>query len=97
MAEAQFNATMQSFNRPYQPPAASPPPQAQAKTTEEEKPSLLTRVAKFIGIGGKGKGTTLAQIPDPGLNQTFRNIRGALARFTSSHNDVVPDNGQIYD
>jgi hypothetical protein len=34
---------------------------------------------------------------NPGLNQTFNNIRDALTRYTVSSNGTVPDTGQIYD
>jgi hypothetical protein len=50
MADAQFNATMQSFNRPYQAPVVSTP--AKAKV-EEEKPSFLDKVANIFSRNKK--------------------------------------------
>lgn len=90
VADAQFNATMQSFNRPYQPPAVSTPPPAQKS---EEAPSFMDKLASLVGLGGKKE--KRPKVEDTGLQQTFANIRDALARYTVGHAGV-PDVGQIY-
>jgi hypothetical protein len=91
VADAQFNATMQSFNRPYQPPGVSSPPPSKES---EEEPSFLGKLASLVGLGGKKE--KRAKVEDSGLQQTFANIRDALARYTVGHAGV-PDVGQIYD
>jgi hypothetical protein len=92
VADAQFNATMQSFNRPYQPPVVNSPPPAQGSG---EEPSFLGKLASLVGLGGK-KGEKRAKVEDPSLQQTLANIRDALARYTVGHAGTVPDVGQIY-
>jgi hypothetical protein len=92
MADAQFNATLQSFNRTYQSPASTASPQAKA---EEDKPSFLGKVANLFGLGGKSK--SVVELSNPGLKQTFNNIRDALVRYASGNESVVPDGSLIYD
>jgi hypothetical protein len=93
IADSQFQATLQSFNRSYQAPIATTP-----QTTEsEEKPSFLSRVGRLLGISGSSKSQTVAQLANPGLTKTFGDIRNALARYTVSRNGYVPDSAQIYD
>jgi hypothetical protein len=93
LADAQFNATMQSFNYAYQPP----PEVKQAKTQEDDDPSLLNRVGKLFGFGGKSDGEILANISDKRLRTTFNEVRDALARYAARSNGYVPDRGEIYD
>jgi hypothetical protein len=93
MADAQFNATMQSFNRPYQPPAASAPP-AKAKE-QEEKPSFLDKIANIFSGKGK-KSDILVQVADASVEKNFANIRDALARY-AANNHGFPGVGDIYD
>lgn len=87
LADAQFNATLRSFNA-YQPPAAAPAAEPQAP---QKKESFLSRLFGF----GK-KSTVLARIQDENLDATFDAIRKALASYTSA-NDVFPGTAQIYD
>lgn len=92
MADAQYNATLQSFNRTYQPPAPLP---ATPTKPEEDKPSFLGKVANLFGLGGKSD--TMVKLSNSGLNETFRNIRDALARYAVGNGSMVPDSAQIYD
>ncbi|GIX47628.1 MAG: hypothetical protein KatS3mg131_1839 [Candidatus Tectimicrobiota bacterium] len=95
LADAQFYATLQSFNQAHQAPAAPPPPQARARDDGEEKPSLLTRVAKLFGLGGKESASV--KLASAQLQKTFRNIRDALARYSSASEGLFPDRSEIYD
>jgi hypothetical protein len=92
IADAQFNATMQSFNRPYQAPAASAP--AGAKV-QEDKPSFLDRIANIFSRGDK-KSDILVQVADASVHKSFLNIRDALARYAASNNGF-PGPTDIYD
>jgi hypothetical protein len=92
LADAQFNATMRSFNYAYQPP----PEVQQAKAPEEDDPSFLNRVGKLFGIG-KSDGEILANISDKRLRTRFDEVRDALARYAARSNGYVPGRGQIYD
>jgi hypothetical protein len=91
LADAQFNATLQGFNRPAAPPAAAanPPP---AKKTEE-KPPLLERL---FGAG-KTESTTSANLSGMDIQKTVRTIREALQRYAVGHNGSVPGPTDIYD
>jgi hypothetical protein len=91
-ADAQFNATMQSFNRPYQAPAVSAP--AQAKE-QEEKPSFLDKIANIFSRGDK-KSQTLVQVADASVHKNFLTIRDALALYAANNNGV-PSPTDIYD
>ena len=92
-ADAQFNATLQSFNYAVQ----STPPSGNAPGREEKKkPSLLSRVGSRMGFGG-GTEDTVAKGPDERLKRTFDNLRDALARYASLHNEAIPEPSQIYD
>jgi hypothetical protein len=95
LADAQFNATLQGFNRPAQPPAAATPPPP-AKKAEEDKPSILERVARTFGIG-KSESNTSANIAGTGLRKTVETIREALQRYAVSHNGSVPGPTDVYD
>jgi len=99
LADAQFNATLQGFNRAYQGPGTPAPGAAtgsgnaaQAKKGEEE-PGLLGKISRAI-FGG-GKGTAPGNGP-PAMSSTFKNIRDALARYAVANNSV-PDLTLIYD
>jgi hypothetical protein len=89
VADAQFNATLQGFNRPTPSPAAATPPPAKKA---EEKPSILERM-----FGSKSEGNTSAKISDTDLKKTVATIRDALQRFAVSHNGSVPGPTDIYD
>ena len=92
-ADAQFNATLQSFNYTVQ----STPTSGNAPShQEEEKPSFLSRIGSLIGLGG-GTGDTVAKLPDERLKRTFDNLRDALARYAVVNNDAIPGSSQIYD
>ena len=95
LADAQFNATLQGFNRAYQgaAPAAGPGGTAQPKK-EEEEPGFFGKISRAI-FGG-GKGSVAAKGLNPSLNSTFGNIRNALASFAVSNN-TVPDTTLIHD
>jgi hypothetical protein len=93
IADAQFNATLQGFNRPHQPPAAASLPPAQK--ADEDKPSFLGKVGRLFGFGGK-ESTTLARLSDGDIKKAFANIRDALARYSVS-NGSVPNSVEIYD
>jgi hypothetical protein len=95
VADAQFNATMQSFNRPYQTPApvASAPP-AKAKE-QEDKPSFLDKIANVFSRKDK-KSDILVQVADASVQKNFLNIRDALARY-AANNRGFPGPADIYD
>jgi hypothetical protein len=92
IADAQFNATLQSFNRVYPSPAVDGALQAKG---EEEKPSFLAKVARLFGLGGRR--VTPPALADKRLKKTFDNIRDALARYAAGNNGFVPDRSEIYD
>jgi hypothetical protein len=95
LADAQFNATLQGFNRASQglPPGVGPGGGAQPKKDDDE-PGFFGRLSRTI-FGSK-KGDIVAKGLSPSLNSTFINIRDALARFAVS-NSGVPDTTLIYD
>jgi hypothetical protein len=90
LADAQFNATLQGFNRPTPPPAATTPPPAKKA---EEKPPLLERI---FGAG-KSESTTSANLSGMEIQRTVRTIREALQRYAVGHNGSVPGPTDIYD
>ena len=92
VADAQFNATMQSFNRPYQPPVVSTP--AKAKE-EEEKPSFLNKIANIFS-GSNKKSDTLVQVASASVHKNFLSIRDALALY-AANNKGFPGPTDIYD
>ena len=92
VADAQFNATMQSFNRPYQPPVVSAP--AKAKE-EEEKPSFLDKIANVFS-GSNKKSDTLVQVASASVHTNFLSIRDALALYAANNNGF-PGPTDIYD
>lgn len=85
-ADAQFNATLQSFNRV--PPPPPPPPTTEAPPPE--KSSMVSKVGKFFGFG-KNKADELPVISDERLQATFKNIRNAIANYAASNSGVVPN------
>jgi hypothetical protein len=91
LADAQFNATLQGFNRPTPPPAAANPPPA--KKAGEEKPSFLE---KMFGAG-KSESTTSAKLSDMEIQRTVSTIREALQRYAVGHNGSVPGPTDVYD
>jgi hypothetical protein len=91
VADAQFNATMQSFNRPYQPPVVSAP----AKAKEEEKPSFLDKIANVFS-GSNKKSDTLVKVADASVHKNFLSIRDALAIYAANNNGF-PGPTDIYD
>ena len=92
VADAQFNATMQSFNRPYQPPVVSTP--AKAKE-EEEKPSFLNKIANIFS-GSNKKSDTLVQVASTSVHKNFLSIRDGLALY-AANNQGFPGPTDIYD
>ncbi len=90
LADAQFNATLQGFNRSYQGPAASAAPQT-AKS--EGEPGFLGKIVQSV-FGSSGN--KVERNAPPSMNSTFKNIRDALARYTVANN-TVPDIASIYD
>ena len=93
-ADAQFDATLRSFNQ-------TPPPQPVAvEAKAEEKPSLLS---KFTGLFKKekeeaeaGESRTVVWLSDAQLRETFDGVRDALARYAQSNNSI-PNSSTIYD
>ena len=58
----------------------------------------MGRVANLFGLGGgKGDTDTLMKMSDTRLQQTFGNVRGALANYATFNNDSIPDRSAIYD
>jgi len=95
LADAQFNATLQGFNRPYQaPPPASGSENSTAPKKDADEPGFFGKISRAL-FGGK-KNETSAKALSPEINTTLRNVRDALARFAVANNSV-PDTGQIYD
>jgi hypothetical protein len=95
LSDAQFNATLQGFNRTYQgPPPASGPGGAPAPKKEEDEPGILGKVSRAI-FGTKKKDPVVKDLTLP-VNTTLRNVRDALARYAVANNGV-PDITQIYD
>lgn len=91
LADAQFHATLQGFNRAYQ--GAAPAPGATAKQAKEEEPGFFGKIGQALfgsGSPDKDKGAPVS------MNATFKNIRDAIARYAVANNSV-PDIGAIYD
>jgi hypothetical protein len=96
LADAQFNATLQGFNRAYRgaPPAAGPESQAQSKSKkDEDEPGFFGKISR--ALFGSKKSDATAKV-SPTMNATLKNIRDALARYASSTRNV-PDTSLIYD
>jgi hypothetical protein len=95
LADAQFNATLQGFNRTAQglPPAAGAGAAAAPKKDENE-PGLLGKFSR--AIFGTKKDDPATKELNPAVNSSLRNVREAIARYAVSHNGV-PDISMIYD
>jgi len=91
IADAQFNATLQGFNRAYQAPAGSP---AQARKADEDEPSFLGKITR--SIFGSGSGKTQAKLASPSINRTLDNLRDALGLYAVSRSSY-PERTEIYD
>ena len=95
LADAQFNATLQGFNKTYQgPPPASGSGGSTAPKKEEDEPGFLGKVSR--AIFGTKKTDPVAKDLNPAVNTSLRNVRDALARYAVANNGV-PDLTQIYD
>ena len=95
LSDAQFNATLQGFNKTYQgPPPASGSGGSTAPKKEEDEPGFLGKVSR--AIFGTKKTDPVAKDLNPAVNTSLRNVRNALARFAVANNGV-PDLTQIYD
>jgi len=95
LADAQFNATLQGFNRAAQglPPAAGPGSLAQPKKDEDE-PGFFGKITRAI-FGSKKKDEA-AKNMNPSVYSSLKNMHDAIRSYVSSHN-AVPDATQIYD
>jgi len=93
-ADAQFDATLKSFNQ-------IPPPQpAAVEAKAEERPSILS---KFTGLfkrekeeAEEGENKTVVWLSNERLRETFESVRDALARYAQSNNSI-PNSSTIYD
>src|SRR5712692_4244850 len=96
LADAQFNATLQGFNRSYQGPgsAVGPGSPAQPKKDEDE-PGFLGKITK--AIFGSKKSDAATNSLGPSTHSTFKNIHQALVLFAIRNNTAVPDGSLIYD
>lgn len=95
LADAQFNATLQGFNRSYQgPPPASGAGGTTAPKKDEEEPGFLGKVSR--AIFSTKKKDAVAKDLTPAVSTSLRNVRDALARYAVANNGV-PDISQIYD
>jgi hypothetical protein len=90
-ADAQFDATLKSFNQ-------APPPQPTAvEATAEEKPSLMSKLFKRDKKETEeGEQKTVVSLSDKKLRETFNGVRDALARYAQSNNSI-PASNTIYD
>lgn len=94
IADAQFNATLQGFNRAYQAPAGSAGQPKKADKADEDEPGFFGKITR--SIFGSGSGKTQAKFTAPSVNRTFDNIRDALGRYAISRNSY-PERTEIYD
>src|SRR5919201_53082 len=76
LADAQFNATLQGFNRAYQglPPASGPVSSAQPKKDEDE-PGFFGKITRAI-FGGKKEVT--AKNVSPSIHSSLKNIHDSI-------------------
>jgi hypothetical protein len=94
IADAQFNATLQGFNRAYQgPPPASGAGNSAAPKKDEDDPGFLGKVSR--AVFGSKKSDADKAVP-PSMTTTLKNVREAIARFAVANNSV-PDTSQLYD
>lgn len=97
LADAQFNATLQGFNRavPAPPiPSAAALPTASQSPAAAENTSFLGKVGRMLGLSGKGE--TLAKVQNATAVTHFNSVRDAIARYSASRSST-PDHSQIYD
>jgi hypothetical protein len=95
LADAQFNATLQGFNRSAQGlPPASGAGGSTAPKKDEDEPGVLGKMSRAI-FGTKKNDATSKEL-NPAVNTSLRNVRDAIARYAVAHNGV-PDLTQIYD
>gem|GEM_PF-1790273 len=96
IADAQFNATLQGFNRAYQgaPPPASGSGNSTTPKKDEDEPGFFGKISRTI-FGSKKSDTADKTLP-PSMTSTLKNVRDAIARFAVAHNSV-PDTSQLYD
>jgi hypothetical protein len=95
LADAQFNATLQGFNRAHQGlPPASGSGGSTAPKKDEDEPGFLGKVSR--AIFGTKKNDAVTKDLAPAANATLRNVRDAIARFAAA-NSGVPEINQIYD
>jgi hypothetical protein len=98
LADAQFNATLQGFNRAAQglPPAsgAAGSGNAAAPKKQEDEPGLFGKISRTL-FGTKKDDATAKSVP-PSMTATLKNVRDAIARFAVANNSV-PDTSQLYD
>jgi hypothetical protein len=98
LADAQFNATLQGFNRAAQglPPGsgASGSGNAAAPKKDEDEPGFFGKISRAL-FGTKENDAVAKNIP-PSMTTTLKNVRDAIARFAVANNSV-PDTSQLYD
>jgi len=95
LADAQFNATLQGFNRTAQGlPPGSGSGGSTAPKKDEDEPGFVGKISR--AIFGSKKNDTVTKDLTPAVNSSLRNVRDALARFAVA-NSGVPDLTQIYD
>ena len=95
LADAQFNATLQGFNRASQGlPPASGSGGSTAPKKDEDEPGFFGKISR--GLFGSKKNGAVAKDLNPTVNSTLRNVRDALGRYAVANNGV-PDVSQIYD
>jgi hypothetical protein len=95
LSDAQFNATLQGFNRAYQgPPPASGAGNSTAPKKDEDDPGFLGKVSRAI-FGSKKSDTVDKTLPSS-MTSTLKNVRDAIARYAVANNSV-PDTSQLYD
>jgi hypothetical protein len=96
LADAQFNATLQGFNRAYQgpPPPGSGSGGSTSPKKDEGEPGFFGKISRAI-FGGKSSETVVKGV-NPSMTTTLKNVRDALARYAVANNSV-PDTSQLYD
>jgi hypothetical protein len=94
LADAQFNATLQGFNRAYQgPPPAPGAGNSTAPKKDEDDPGFLGKVSR--AVFGSKKSDVDKTLPSS-MTSTLKNVRDAIARYAVANNSV-PDTSQLYD
>jgi hypothetical protein len=92
-ADAQFDATLKSFNQ-------TPPQTAAVEAKAEDRPSLLSKVTGLFKGRKKeaeeGENKTVVWLSNERLRETFNSVRGALVSYAQSNNSI-PNSTTIYD